>query len=299
VDQIFKIDPTVTAIDSAEVELTDTASVDHTIKNAWDPFRGNRKLAGRKNIRMTEWGPYDFEYPLLWNTNPVDTTGILKFEVLGPKGSWDLISMKGVELVDDMIPDTLPAKFSVRVLPAARTDIDILLEYTGPSFTDPFGVKVPANKPYRFSYRKFFQPVDFRVQWYAFDSTTNPIAFPTIARLQQQQPFQTEHVNKLDYAWWGGIHSGDHQYTQFLTIADGSAYMEAGTYELAVTWDDAVRLYMDGKLVLDEWEPSKYSFDESPHKKVRVSVAEGQHLFRIEQVELGEFATLSFKISKL
>jgi hypothetical protein len=48
-------------------------------------------------------------------------------------------------------------------------------------------------------------------------------------------------------------------------------------------------------MVIDEWNPSLYTFDESPHKKVRLSLG-GVHHFRVEHIELGGFATLSLKL---
>jgi hypothetical protein len=119
-----------------------------------------------------------------------------------------------------------------------------------------------------------------------------------LSTLQKQAPFKTEQVNKLDYAWWGGVKSNDKQYTQFLTLAEGDADMGAGDYQLSVTWDDAVRIYVDGQLVVDEWNPSKYNFDEAPNKNVSLKLNKGIHKFRVEHVELGGFATLSVKLKK-
>ena len=80
--------------------------------------------------------------------------------------------------------------------------------------------------------------------------------------------------------------------------ASGSATFEKGVYELGVTWDDAVRVYVDGKLVINEWNPSLYKFDESPHKTIKLAL-DGKHDFTVEHVEIGGFATLSLKIKKL
>jgi hypothetical protein len=196
------------------------------------------------------------------------------------------------------VVDTFPNTFSAKKLPAERTDIEIMAEYSGPAFTDQMGNPVPAYKPYRFAYKQFFQPINFTVNFYSFDSATNPIKTNSLSTLEKQSPFKTELINKLDYAWWGGIKAGDKQYKQFVTIAEGSANMEAADYELSVTWDDAVRIYIDGKLVVDEWNPSKYNFDEAPNKKVNITLIKGVHKFRVEHVELGGFATLNMKLKK-
>lgn len=299
----FKTDSTVTNLDSSEsIALADKLQVDSAIvfpsvTKPMDPFKGATQVAGRKNIMMTEWGPYDFRSPIIWHANPTDTSSIMKFDLLGPKGKWRIRSFAGVTEISSM-QGVFPAAITATRLPGARTDITILLEYIGGQIITPFGATIAAGKPYGFSFRKFFQPINFVVRWFAIDTAVhNPISagelFPANARLR---PVKTEETSKLDYAWWGGI-KADQQHVQFITLAEGEADIPAGAYELGVTWDDAVRVYVDDKLVIDEWNPSLYKFDESPHRKIRISLG-GKHKFRVEHVELGGFATLSLKLRK-
>ncbi len=290
-------DSTVTNIDTASIRLYDTAAVDYSLPDGIDAFKGNGRMAGRKNIRMTEWGPYDFRYPVIWHANPTDTSGWMNFEVLGPRGRWRIVSAKGVEPLPQRW-DSFPAGFRTRLVPDTKTDLEIVAEYRGPSFTDQFGTVIPANQPYRFHYRKFFQPIAFTVSIYAFDSASNPISTTYTERMKTQRPFKIESADKLDYAWWGGVKAGEVLHRQFLTIAEGTASLDNGLYEISLTWDDAVRLYVDGKLVLDEWTPSKYNFDQAPHKKIKLPLG-GTHIFRVEHAELGGFATLSLKLNKV
>jgi len=295
---VFKMDSDVTNVIYEGKEPEDIALNYPNVKNPINPFKGNAAVAGRKNIMMTEWGPYDFQYPIIWNTNPTDTSGIMQFDVLGPKGKWKFVSVKGVDL-DSMVVDTFPNKFSARKIASKRTDIEIVAEYWGSSFTDQFGNIVPANTPFRFAFKKFFQPIDFEVNWFAFDSLNNPIKTGSTESFRNQSPFKSEKTNKLDYAWWDGIKSNEKQLKQFLTIAEGTADVEEGSYEISVTWDDAVRIYIDDKLIIDEWNPSKYSFDQAPNKKAELVLAAGIHKLKVEHVELGGFATLSLKLKKL
>ncbi len=44
---------------------------------------------------MIEWGPYNFEYPILWLTK-TDSSGKMFFEVYGNKGKWKIKKMHGV-----------------------------------------------------------------------------------------------------------------------------------------------------------------------------------------------------------
>lgn len=302
---IYKMDSTVTGLDSTiNNELAEKLSAEPAISipeiaKPNDPFKGNGFLAGRKNILVTEWGPYDFRSPIIWNSNPTDTTGVMKFDLLGPKGKWVIKSYKGIKNLSVM-KGGFPASITADLTKGERTDIFIELEYKGAAITTPFGLPIAAGKPYKFYFKKFFQPIDWEVRWFSMDTTYyNPVTTGQLFSPNvRMAPVKTEKVNKLDYAWWGGIKVGDNQYKQFITMAEASAVVTKGKYELSITWDDAVRIYIDEKLVVNEWNPSKYKFDESPNRKIIVNL-DGNHRFRVEHLELGGFATLSLKMKPI
>ena len=304
-ETVFKLDSTVIGFDTTFNEkISRDFSADSVlnlpnISSPQNPFAGNGALAGRKNIMITEWGPYDFRYPIIWNTNPTDTTGIMKFDLIGPKGKWKIKRFKGVKDIS-LMNGTFPAAITATKIASDKIDILIELEYIGSAITTQFGQTIAAGRPSIFSFKKFFQPINFDVVWYAYDfKMHDPIKtgmiIPPTARLK---PIKEEKTNKLDYAWWGGIKTSEGNHPQFVTLATGTATFEKGNYELGITWDDAVRVYLDGKLIIDEWNPSLYKFDESPHKTIKLSL-EGKHSIDVEHVELAGFATLSLKINKL
>lgn len=294
---IMRKDSTVTNIDSLAMDLADSTLIIPLVPKPIDPFAGNGKLAGRKNIMITEWGPYDFRYPIIWNTNPVDDGDTMRFDLLGPKGKWKIKKVKGVSAVSAN-SGVFPASITAVKTEGDRTDILIELEYSGAAITTATGEKIPAGKTSIFRYRKFFQPINWEVLFYHLDTNYyNPIKTGSLFSMTERKaPFRTEHPDKLDYAWWGGIKEAGVQHTQFITAASGQANFLPGEYELSVTWDDAVRVYVDEKPVVDEWNPSLYTFDESPNRKVRFRLG-GEHHFRVEHLELGGFATLSLKIN--
>jgi len=139
------------------------------------------------------------------------------------------------------------------------------------------------------------------VNWFGLDTSAhNPIKTGELfAPNVKMRPAKTEKALKLDYAWWGGIKTDEGQLSQFITLAEGEGSFQQGEYEIGVTWDDAVRVYVDNQLMIDEWNPSKYTFDEAPHKTIKLNLTAGIHHFRIEHVELGGFAALALKIRKL
>jgi len=304
---IFKIDSTITIIDSSIIADDDLVPFEKDVKLAADkilkpanPFLDAGLYAGRRNIRMTEWGPYDFRYPLIWNTNPIDTTGEMKFELVGPKGKWKIKSLKGVEKISAM-SGVFPATIAVQKIKSNGTDIKIEIEYTGEAFINQFGENVPAGKSSVFSFTKYFKPINWEVLWFFYDSVYNPIKTGNLfSHYAKYRPFKREQNNKLDYAWWGGLKDDETKelHKKFITTASGSAEFEKGEYELSITWDDAVRIYVDTSLVINEWNPSLYKFDESPNKKIKLKLG-GVHFFRVEHIELGGFATLQLKLRKL
>jgi parallel beta-helix repeat protein len=302
---VYKTDSTVTGLDTTiNHELVEKLSKEPSISipeiaKPNDPFKGSGFLAGRKNILVTKWGPYDFKSPIIWNTNPTDTTGVMKFDLLGPKGKWVIRNYKGIKNLSVM-NGVFPASITAELTTGERTDIFIELEYKGAAITTPFGLPIAAGKPFKFYFKKFFQPIDWEVRWFSMDTTYyNPVTTGQLFSPNvRMAPVKTEKVNKLDYAWWGGIKVGDNQYKQFITMAEASAFVPKGKYELSITWDDAVRIYIDEKLVVNEWNPAKYKFDESPNRKIIVNL-DGNHRFRVEHLELGGFATLSLKMKPI
>ena len=97
-------------------------------------------------------------------------------------------------------------------------------------------------------------------------------------------PVLTRQDNAVDFDWGGGI-PGDGmpadnfsaRWTKSLTVA------EEGSYKFTVTGDDGVRLYVDGKKVLDKWilqGPTTYT--------VTRQLAQGTHQIMLEYFEAKE-----------
>jgi parallel beta-helix repeat protein len=302
--EVYDVDSTVTGLDTTyNGELIEKLSQDVSVtipgvKEPNDPFRGAGVFAGRKNIMMTEWGPYDFRSPVIWHTNPSDSSDLLTFDLLGPKGKWKIKNSRGVQEFSATEGD-LPAKITARKKEAAGTDIRIELEYTGTELISPFGIRTAAGRPYLFSFKKFFQPIDWTIDFFAMDTASyNPIGTGDLfAPNVKVAAVKHDTSAELNYAWWGGL-KADQVYKQFITTATGKANIPAGKYELLVTWDDAVRVHVNNKLVLDEWNPGKYSFDQPPMKRIPLEIM-GETSFYVEHLELGGFATLSLKLLKL
>jgi parallel beta-helix repeat protein len=301
-ETLYKTDTTVTNLDTLVYdELSIELSKDQELRipeveKPANPFKNVSSFAGKKNILITEWGPYDFRSPVIWNTNPTDTSGIMKFDLLGPKGAWKLKKLKGVKNLS-ATNGGLPASITAEVIKAEPTDILIELEYTGEAITTQKGISIAKGKPIIFSYSRFFQPINWYVNFFPMDTSSfNPIKtnqlFPSNVRMR---PVKMDTVTRLDYTLWSGLKTADSTFSQFISIAEGTADFLPGNYEISVTWDDAVRLYIDNKLALDEWNPAFHKFDESPNKRMKQVLA-GKHSFRVEHLNLGGLGVLSLKL---
>ncbi len=157
--ELFNADASVSGLDTTQDVVLDdslvmgqsTGAADSAIARAKitkpaDPFKNTSAFAGRKNIMITEWGPYDFRSPVIWNTNPTDSAGILRFELKGPAGNWRVRKASGVDSLSAQ-SGTFPASITGRKIPGKRTDIFIELEYKGEAITTPFGQKIAKAKP--------------------------------------------------------------------------------------------------------------------------------------------------------
>jgi parallel beta-helix repeat protein len=97
---------------------------------------------GLAEMRITNWGPYNFEYPLIWLTN-IDSTGRYHFEVLGNEAaSWRLHTISGFSITDSLT-GAFPATFTA--MPTSSLDSkaatkQIVFEYTGPEYKNVFGL---------------------------------------------------------------------------------------------------------------------------------------------------------------
>lgn len=156
---------------------------------------------GRENILITEWGPYDFQRPILW-LNHTDSTGRMFFKILGPAGKWRMQLIQGAKLsrLNGMIPDTISAV----MIPHSHIDIKIDLQHLGDRVIDEFGEETKAPQPFSFSWKKFEVPVNWTINYYRMD-TFHPAKYPGVFMnaLKKKGFVKTDSVKRLEFTWWG------------------------------------------------------------------------------------------------
>ena len=260
-----------------------------------DPMIKDGDRRGRDTIIVDEWGPYDWKSPKLW---PVldqpglkgpdyNVRGPLKLNVLGPSGAWRVLSQRGAQ-----ITPTRGHVGDVVTVTASRSrivDVDLALEYRGEAVTSPRGVMTRAGGPYVFRYSRFFAPIDWSVRFFEYAETTDPVKQPdAFARLLGGTAVKTVTKDRIDYMSGRSIEDGVAR-DKFAFIAAGKVDLPTGRYTIQVISDDGTRVWMDGKLLIDAWEPHESRVDTAV-------IAGGRHAFSVEYYEIGGWSEMRFDI---
>ena len=213
----------------------------------------------RSAIVVDEWGPYDWRSPRLW---PLDSTRAtpLRLSVLGPPGAWRVAGRRGVAAlsrVSGHTGDTLV----VSPVPDSFGHWQLDLEYVGAATVTPRGERRPAGAPYRFSFGRFEPRADWTVRFFAWTEATDPRKNPgAFAALLDAAPLLERHEPRLDYLWYRPTVKGV-PLANFAIEATTMVTLPAGVFTLRSISDDAVRVWVDGRLVIDHWAPHESAVD--------------------------------------
>lgn len=238
---------------------------------------------GRHHMRINEWGPYNYEYPELWLESIEDDR--YTFALLGPAGDWRVKTVQGLALDLKIEEGKI---FGTRVKDEDFIVLD--MTYTGPAFVNQFGEVVPANEPVTISFERYEREFDWKVKWYAYDEATDPMSnYNAFKHLQQQKPLHREKSEGLKYVWWRAPHE-DVPADKFATFAETRVNMPKGKYRIILTSDDGVKLFLDGKLLVDRWDVHESAVDD-----IEIEL-DGKHKFEIEHFDASGLANLDFRI---
>lgn len=236
---------------------------------------------GRDTIIVDEWGPYDYRSPKLWPAGkPHDRP--LTLRVLGPPGGWRLVSVRGgrVSRTVGRVPG------EVVLTPAgAGVDVDLRLEYVGGEVTSPRGAVTPPGAPVRFGYRLFEPAGNWSVRAWTFTPDSDPIDAPdAFARVLRAPPAKSERAPRLEYLGSRALMTGLPN-DRVAMRAERDVTLPPGSHEMVVISDDGVRVWVDGRLVLDRWDVHGSVVD-------RVPLTGGRHRIRLDYFEMTGWAEL-------
>lgn len=138
---------------------------------------------------------------------------------------------------------------------------------------------------------------------YGFPTTTTPSAATTPVAPAQPAvmpgPWQGEYFNGRDltksptltrtdsainFDWGSGSPAPGINANEFAARWTGTFTFEAGRYRFTTTTDDGVRLYVDDRLILQNWRPMRGT------RTAYADLAAGQHTVRVEYFEASQAA---------
>ncbi|CAN5482130.1 hypothetical protein BH11ARM2_BH11ARM2_07530 [soil metagenome] len=264
------------------------------------PFLKPDRDQGWRTIIVDEWGPYDGQRPLLWpkrapngaapapgatsrgsgRPRPAAPTYKTSYEILGPKGKWRVVRAVGVKL-----PQTygkVPGTMQIAIDEKRVGEVAVELEYIGEATVDAKGVKTPVGKPVRFGFSRYQAPITWNVKFYPWDPKGQD---PRENDAWRSNPPLTEMTaNGLDFAGYGKF-APKVPGTYFATVAESEIDLPKGDWELKTTTDDGMRVFVDGRKVIDAWKyqgPTDYA----------APLTGGKHKLRVEHFQIDGYATL-------
>ena len=210
----------------------------------------------RSAIIVDEWGPYDWQTPKLWFVGR-DSANASRYRlaVLGPGP--ERFRMKASHGIVQLFQPSGFIGDTILVTPASDEDWSLTLLSHGR----------------RFSYGHFEPKIDWAVR-FSVDSPTAPL----------------RTVPRLDFMWYRPPRS-----YAFLPQANwsldarGTVTLEKGTYSVRTISDDAVRVWIDSVLVIDNWTPHESQVDYA-------TLPPGKHELRVEYRQVDGWVELRVDI---
>lgn len=206
----------------------------------------------RSAIVVDEWGPFDWQSPKLW---PADTMAdAVRLRTLGPVGRWRVVERRGVAALSSTrgaIGDTLV----VIPEPGHEQDWEVALEYVGGATVSPRGVRAVAGRPVRFTYGRTDPVATWDVRFFTWTDTLGDPhrAAGNLDAILAQRPLMTRRETRLDYQWYRPRFGLPQD--RWALEARATVDLPPGEHSLRTISDDAVRVWVDGRLVIDRGTP--------------------------------------------
>ncbi|MBI2930077.1 MAG: right-handed parallel beta-helix repeat-containing protein [Planctomycetes bacterium] len=225
---------------------------------------------GWRFIFVDEWGPYDFSGVRL-HPNEVLAWGSAELQMLGPDVEFKVQDVMGGVTVEPL-SGRLPAKLKVTMDGQAMRSFSFTVR-AGEETVKATGVLMRSSWEVKFFNWGDQGPKQAPADW---------------AALVAGKPVATRMLERLDNPWSGEDRvPGDF----FATLATTRMDLPAGQYEIGTNSDDGVRVYVDDKRVIDNWDWHMPEDD-----KALVALEAGEHRFRVEHFEIDGHQQLRFWI---
>ena len=234
----------------------------------------------RSTIIIDEWGPYDWTSPKLWPADSSLATP-LRLRVLGPRtdARWQLVAARG-------------AAVSRR----AGSTGDTIVVTPDAGVVEDWTVSL-AQGADTFSYSRFDPKLSWTVRVYAWtDSATHPVdapaAFAALLGGRRGTPALTLTASRLDYMWYRPpVRMRGWPQERAGVVAETAVDLPAGRYALRTISDDGIRVWVDDRLVIEDWSVHESRIHEAP-------LEAGRHRIRVEYFQRDGWTELRAEILK-
>jgi len=267
-----------------EIEPTEIPSLD--LPGTTRPVGARRDLAGREHIVMTEWGPYDYDAPLLHLHDRRSDRHV--YRVLGDEQPNRVALFTGED--GDGSFEKLDQDDDKRTLLVRATESNRILPYRL-EVALPSGVLRADDA---------LIAAEWRVQVFAWQADPREDVEAWRREANDSVRFLSPHL-QLRYAHHGpsrlpdvpaAVREAGLPADRFGTIAGTTLTFPPGRWRIRTTSDDGIRVWLDDELVIDDWSwhpPTEHihEFDTSVAKTITL---------RVEHFELDGYAMLTLDI---
>jgi len=243
----------------------------------------------RKDILINGYGPYNFKYPYLFLDEK--TKNEYSFQVYGPKGNWEVLNTRGLAIVNDgkgLTPSSIKAAQKWK----EDEDVEIVLEWKGEAFTDQFGQYHKEGDPVVLNYSRFNPNMKWIMNIYNVPKDFDLLNMNTALSLLKTKSVKTDTLEILRFAWWSPP-SKTILSDKYLTQSESVKYFEPGVYNIFVSSDDGVVVYIDDKEIFKNW-----SIHESMTDKISIKL-NGEHKIKLIHFNGGGFANIQWRMERV
>ena len=136
-------------------------------------------------------------------------------------------------------------------------------------------------------------PIEWSVRFWTWDESRDPrTKYVDLMKWMETKPVAKYEATELGFASGGSPFAGVPD-NQFATVADGTFEVDSGLYSINVTADDGVKLWLDGKLLVDEWHwqgPTLYTRE--------VQLPSGKHSLKVHHFEIDGYTALKVEVKR-
>jgi len=143
--------------------------------------------------------------------------------------------------------------------------------------------------PYVFSYGRFEPKMDWTVKFYVWpDSAAKTLSVAAFDSLTTGSPRLSRRESRIDYMWYRPAIK-ELPAARWAAEASTSVTLGTGLYTLRTISDDAIRVWVDGVLVIDNWTPHESAVNHA-------SLSAGRHDLRVAYAQVDGWSELLVEV---